>query len=335
MIAALLLSAALTAASPAAASPCRFVGEPRTWTEQALSAWDTLDHRRLRISRPVTPVITLFDARCAYTLTPDPDGDIQAGSRRYSALGAPHDGRISLPDGATVPAQRLAFASPTSDGGMFFIMALPSLWRADRTEPRDGDRLSMVVFMHEFAHTQQAAGLGARVDDLLARGLPEDSDDDVVQDRFGDRPGYRPAYEVERDLFYRAASIADVSDVRTALAAAFRQMAERRARWFTGGDAMYGEADDVFLTLEGTGNWAAWMWLTDPQGGGLLPDAATAFVRGGGGHWSQDEGLGLMLALDRLMPDWPEQAFASPAATGDQLIARALADRTPPERIRP
>lgn len=327
MITALLLSAALTAAPPAAVPPCRFVGEPRTWTEQALSAWDGLDHRRLKISRPVTPVITLFDARCAYTLTPDPDGEIQAGSRRYRARGEPHDGRISLPDGETVPARTLAFASPMSNGQMFFIMALPSLWCAEPGERRDCRRLSMVVFMHEFAHTQQADGLGARIDDLLTRGLPEDSDDDVVQDRFGALPDYRSAYEAERDLLFQAAASPDAATARARLASASQAMATRRAHWFRGTNDIYAEADDVFLTLEGTGNWAAWTWLVDPHGGNLGPEDATAFVRGGASHWSQDEGLALMLALDRLTPDWPALAFSSQGLTADQLIARALGER--------
>ncbi|GLS01455.1 hypothetical protein GCM10007859_14700 [Brevundimonas denitrificans] len=324
MITALAASIFLTAAAPAP-PPCRFAGEPRAWTSQALASWDRLDHERLRIADPVTPVITLFDATCAWTLTPDARGDFRVGARRYRATGAAHSGQVGLPDGGAVPARKLAFASPMSDGRMFFIMALPSVWRADDSEPRDWRRLSMVVFMHEFAHTQQAASLGVRIDDLLARGLPEDSDDDVIQDRFGGQPDYRTAYEGERDLFYRAAAARDAGMARFNLALAAHAMEARREQWFRGEDALYAEADDVFLTLEGTGNWAAWMWLTDPRGGRLSPSDATTFVRGGGAHWSQDEGLGVILAVDRLTPDWPALAFAPRGATANRLIERALA----------
>lgn len=325
MIVALLSALTLSVAPPP--PPCRFAGEPRAWTAGALASWDRLDRERLRIGRPVTPVITLFDEACAYTLTPDRRGDFRVGARRYRASAAPHEGQIALPDGGAVPARKLAFASPMSDGRMFFIMALPAVWRADVAEARDWRRLSMVVFMHEFAHTQQAAGLGARIDGLLASGLSEDSDDDVVQDRFGDRPGYRPEWEAERDLFYRAVEAPDAATARDALALAARRMGERRARWFRDEDAIYAEADDVFLTLEGTGNWAAWMWLTDPRGGRLSAADATEFIRGGRNQWSQDQGLGLILALDRLTPDWPALAFGPEAATGDELIARALRAR--------
>ena len=323
MITVLAATVFLTAAAPAT-PPCRFAGEPRAWTAEALASWDRLDRERLRIAEPVTPVITLFDEACAWTLTPDARGDFHVGARRYRATGAAHSGEVSLPDGGTVPARKLAFASPMSDGRMFFIMALPAVWRADHSEPRDWNRLSMVVFMHEFAHTQQAASLGVRIDDLLARGLPEDSDDDVIQDRFGGRPDYPAAYEAERDLFYQAAAATDARMARAGLASAAQAMGARRGRWFRGQDALYAEADDVFLTLEGTGNWAAWMWLTDVRGGRLSPSDATAFVRGGGNRWSQDEGLGIMLAVDRLTPDWPALAFSPRGATADGLIERAL-----------
>lgn len=321
-----LLSALTLSAAPMAepVPPCRFAGEVRSWTAQALGAWDRLDRERLRIAQPVTPSITLFDARCAYTLTPSARGDFRVGLRRYSARASAHTGQVALPDGSSVPASRLAFASPTSDGGMFFIMALPSLWQANGSEPRDWRLLSMVVFMHEFAHTQQGVGLGRRVDELLTRGLPRDADDDIVQDRFGARPGYAAAYEAERDLFYRTATESGDEAARAGLAQAARRMAERRARWFTGTDTVYAEADDVFLTLEGTGNWAAWTWLTDPRGGRLSPADAATFVRGGQTQWSQDHGLGIMLALDRVTPDWPAIAFAPRGVTADQLIARAL-----------
>lgn len=327
MIAALLAALTLSNASPAPTAstpPCRFEGEPRAWTTEALAAWDRLDRERLRLARPVTPTITLFDSRCAFAFTPDRRGDFRAGARRYRVRATPHGGWIRLPDGNTVEAGRLAFASPMSNGGMFFIMALPELWRANRTEPRDPRLLSMVVFMHEFAHTQQGEGLGGRIDGLLARGLPQDADDDVVQDRFGPRPGYAAAYAAERDLFYQAAEAHDPEAARTALIAAADRMERRRARFFRDEEALYAEADDVFLTLEGSGNWAAWTWLTHPQGGRLSPDAATAFVRGGGRRWSQDQGLGVMLALERLTPDWPRLAFGPEGATADQLIERAV-----------
>ena len=324
MLTALALAAIMTSTTPAAPAPrCRFAGEPRTWTAQALEGWARLDRQRLRIARPVTPTIALFDQTCVYRLTPHRRGDFVAGGRRFRSSAEPHSGQVTIPDGSTVPAARLAFAAPMSDGGMFFIMALPALWRADTTERRDPRLLSIVVFMHEFTHTQQSDGLGARIDHLLARGLPEDANDDVVQDRFADRPGFRAAWEAERDAFYAAARAQDTATTRARLRDGLDRMRARQSRWFTGDDALYAEADDVFLTLEGSGNWSAWAWLTDPDGGRLSSADAVTFVRGGSTHWSQDEGLALMLAIDRLNPLWSASAFGPDASTAEEMAIQA------------
>ena len=308
-----------------AAGPCGFEGEPRDWTVQALESWDRLDHQRLGTTRPVTPTLVLFDATCVYRLTPDADADFMVGGRRYAVEGREHGGVIPLPGGGELPARRVSFAFPAEAGGMNFVMALPALWRAEAaTEPRDPAKLAMLVFMHEFAHTQQGEGLGRRIDALVEDGLPPEVDDDIVQKRFRDTPEYVAAWEAERDLYYAASGAPDAAEARRLLAEAWAMTRARRARWFTGDQAILDAADDVFLTFEGSGNWAAWTWLVDPSGGGLSPAEATAFVRGRRSPWSQDQGLAVMLTLDRLAPDWPGRAFGPEGATADALIARAL-----------
>jgi len=316
-------SIALTTASDPAPS-CRFEGEARSWTTEALSAWDRLDKEQLHTPKPATPTLVLFDRTCAFNLAPDPTGAFVVGARRYRAEGRPHEGSVLLPGGREVPAKQVSFAFPTPDGRMNFVMALPEVWRANTAEPRDPARLGMLVFMHEFAHTQQGSGLGARIDDLIARGLSPEVNDDTLQEMFSDEADYAAAVGRERDLFYASANARDDVEARRLLAEASRSMKERRTRWLVGERALFAEADDVFLSFEGSGNWAAWAWLVDPRGGALGHAEATEFVRGKRRFWSQDQGLGLMLALDRLTPDWPELAFGDGGVTADTLISRAL-----------
>ncbi len=316
----LLLALSLAATSP---SSCKFEGEPRTWTEGALEAWDRLDRDRIQVAKPTTPTLILFDEACVYRFTPDMDGDFRAGGRAYAVRSEGHPGTVELPGGRQVPARKLSFAAPADGGDMFFVMSLPAIWRADEAEGRDPDLLAMVVFMHEFAHTQQGAGLGRRIDDLISRGLPENTDDDSLQNSWSGNEGYVAAYESERDLFYEAASAQRPTDQRRLLTQAAAAVASRRHAYL-GDELLWQKADDVFLTFEGTGNWAAWTWLTDPRGGAMSRQAATEFVRGGRRWWSQDEGLGIMLALDALLPEWPTHAFGDPGMTAADLIALAL-----------
>ncbi|ATC31319.1 hypothetical protein CA606_02570 [Caulobacter vibrioides] len=313
---ALLSALLLTASVP---PRCVFEDEPRRWTEQALQAWDQLDHDRIRMQAPTTPTLILFDEACVYRFTPATAGPFRVNRRTYSVRAEAHAGMVDLPGGGQVPARKLSFAAPTEDGGMFFVMSLPAVWRADKAEARDPARLAMVVFMHEFAHTQQGAGLGRRIDDLIRRGLPESADDDSLQKTWSSVPGYVEAYEHERDLLYASAQAATYEVRRAKLDEAAAAM-DRRRETYLADKPLWREADDVFLTFEGTGNWAAWAWLTDPKGGAMAPQDATAFVRGGRRWWSQDEGLGAMLALDGLMPEWPGLAFSDQGVTFRDLI---------------
>ena len=85
---------------------------------------------------------------------------------------------------------------------------------------------------------------------------------------------------------------------------------------------MYAPAEDLFLTIEGTGQYALYRWLTDPQGGGMAKPDALAFARRDGKRWSQDQGLALYLVLDRLWIDWPPATFGRGTADRARGAAR-------------
>jgi hypothetical protein len=184
------------------------------------------------------------------------------------------------------------------------------------------------VFIHEFTHTQ-SQGLGARVDSLVRRGLPEDADDDVVQTRFESRSGFRQAYEAERDLLFAAALAPDRAASVALARRAMLLINRRRAQYFRGGDAIYADAENLFLSMEGLGQWAAYLALVDSAGGAMQPAEALPFMRRGRTHWSQDEGLALMLVVGRLTPAAPAELFGSSPSTVLQLLHDAIAVRTP------
>jgi len=198
-------------------------------------------------------------------------------------------------------------------------MSLPSIWRASGRS----DTLATAVFMHEFTHTQSTA-FGLRIDALIRRGLPQQIDDDVIQKRFDSLPEFQRAYERERDLLFESARAPTrdlaVRAARRALAA----MDARRATFFRGKNALYGEAEDVFLSMEGIGQWASYLWLIDPQGGAMSPEDALPYIRRGGRRWSQDEGIALLLVLSRLAPDAPREMFGPNARTVLSLLRGAL-----------
>jgi hypothetical protein len=98
---------------------------------------------------------------------------------------------------------------------------------------------------------------------------------------------------------------------------------QRRARWFTGEVAKWAPLDDLFLDMEGLGQWAAYAWYVDPRGLDLGAARAQTEVRRDGKHWTQDEGLALFLTIDRLVPDWQSLAFGRTPALAEELLQAA------------
>ena len=91
----------------------------------------------------------------------------------------------------------------------------------------------------------------------------------------------------------------------------------------TGRTAYWAEFDDVFLTMEGLGQWLAYSWYVSARGPHIAPEVALREVRRGGRYWTQDEGLALFLVVDRLVPGWQRLAFAKQPLLAEALLARA------------
>jgi hypothetical protein len=108
-------------------------------------------------------------------------------------------------------------------------------------------------------------------------------------------------------------------------------MRARAARWFTGRDAYWTRAEDLWLTFEGAGQWAGYQWVIHPRGAGVpVAVALTDFARRSR-WWSQKQGLAIFLALDRVAgPGWKRHAFGDGARTALEMLDDAL-EACPPE----
>ena len=335
-----VLLALLPTLLAAQAGACELEAGDRRWAQEALDSWETVRRDFLGVERtPLAPMV-LFGAECAWYLAPDTAAS-PALHRRTAPSGAElvfvggrvpvralrHGGTVPLPHGEDVPAAALAFAAPYGEGGAsFFVMAAPSVWKREPRHAAEPDLGGFFqgVFAHEMTHTLQVAAVVRRVEALRARyTLPEDFDDDVVQKRFESVPGFRAAYEAERDLLYRAALEPDRERRRGLARSALAAARERRARFFTGADAVYAELEDAFLNMEGAANWAAFHLAKARTGAGATDAEVLASVRGSGRWWSQDEGLALFLTLDSLLPGWQARVLGSEPASVFALLEEA------------
>jgi hypothetical protein len=319
----LLLGACVAAGQPEAGAArlplteesarCMLAPEDAAWLSSALARWQQAERDWLELPPALLPTIETADGVCTYRL---PQGD-------FSRLQAePHAGTLHLA-GRDLPLGPVSFA----DGPDRFVMTLPSLWRAAGVDSEAGlERLMTGVLLHEIMHTRQASIAAQAIGAMeQASGLGDELTDDSVQAAFAGDPAYVAAYQAERDLLFAAAAEPDDDSARDMARRALAMMRDRRARWFTGDKAWMSEADDVFLTMEGAGQWLVWRDMSAADGAGLAPAAALAATRRGGRWWTQDEGLALMLALERLLPGWQRHAFREPDWRAANLLARATA----------
>lgn len=291
------------------------------WIAGALAHWPLVLRDLLHLPRAPLPTIITFDARCAFVTVSRSDGAVVW-------RGAPHAGTVTLPDGKRIPARVTSFAAPLGDAA-YFVISLPSVWRAEGVRSGLGlERLMDGVLLHELMHTRQFYFANPALADVTRRyALPDDSvTDDAVQARFQRNAAYTADYVAERDLLFAAAAAPDTSTARQLARQALAQLRARRHRWFFGDAARWAPLDEIFLTMEGLGQWTAYTWYVSEDGPRLAPTLALREVRRGGRYWTQDEGLALFLVVDRLLPGWQRLAFAPQAQTAEGLLARALAD---------
>ena len=316
----------LTALAAAAlGGACRLAPADQAWIDRAVANWRVAERRILHLPPAPTPHIVTFDARCQAEAAPS------AGRLhwRYRL----HGGQVRLPDGKTVPVGVMSFAAPAQGAAApFFAMAAPSVWRAGGVTSELGlETLMDGVLLHEMMHTRQAYWATPALDSLQARWKLADAtvNDDEVQARFGKDPAYIAAYEKERDLLFAAAAAPTDAAARTLASEALAAMRARRARWFAT-EPWWAAFDDIFLQMEGLGQWVIYSWYVDGPRRTYQPGVALRAVRRGKGQWTQDEGLALMLVVDRLVPDWRQLAFAERPLLAEALLARAAGTASQP-----
>ncbi len=314
---------AQTAASEVSA-PCVLSESDQVWLNDAITAWDGALVTAAGADYPEELEVIIFDHACQLTSQTAMIG----GPRHWAA--EPHQGSVELPTGDSLPVQVVSFAAP-ADTGSFFVMAAPSIWVSEGVQGGDLalEQLTTAVMLHEAAHALQFSTYGSRVSRLVSlHDLPDDFSDDSIQERFESNEAFANSIVREIDLFLAAAGASDREEA-VQLVRRARSLARTRHQLFFGGELLYlAKAEDVWLTLEGSGQWLGYQWLIDREGAGLPAKVAVQGFGLRGKWWSQQQGFASFAALDRLAPGaWEEQAFKEGNKTIGELLDEAIADQ--------
>lgn len=314
--------ASLPAPEAASSRSCTMSASDQAWIDRSLTAWRWALPNIVGIEAVTEMQALLFSADCLLTSR---TALTNAGDPSWSTIR--HDGVIDLPDGDQMPAAVTSFTGVDGDRA-WFVMSTPSVWRAEGVPggPLGLETLMVAVLLHEGIHVLQVPTYGARISAMIERcALPDSFNDDSIQERFQGEDAFSSSVEREMELLFSAAAAPDDATARVLAREARAQMHARHERWFVGEDACLREAEDLWLTLEGTGQWVGYGWLTHAGGAGATPDAVTSGFGRRSRWWSQNLGLALVQALDRLDGgDWRRHAFGDGELTVMQMLDAAL-----------
>jgi hypothetical protein len=325
-LSALLLFATITNAQPA---------KQTTWLKDWLSAWELVSNKILRLPADTIPDMLFFDENYIYTTSSisAPQGKRFSGptlfGKKLPWRKASHTGKITLPDGAEVPVGLMSFAAMGKEK-VFFVMGAPSFWQKAGVQSKELglDKMLTGVFLHEFAHTRQINGFGKQVGSFEQNNKFEgELNDDIVQDYFKKDSVYEKLFRYETIKFYVAAAAKNKNAAKIALTEAFNLLKDRQRTYFINEKKFLTQLDDIFLSMEGVGQYVAVAWLIHPKGGKLSLDTAMQGFRRNGRQWSQEEGLATFLALTHITKiNWAEDMFGPNPKTIVTLIENALTE---------
>ena len=304
--------------------------EFNTAVNQWFSAWSLLYKDIYKIDKIHPVQFVFFDETYVYSTSSVtiPKGESIKG---YNLLNLklnwkkkPHHNSLTLPNKKTIPVGIISFASEAPlDQKSFFVMPLPSFWKKAGVESKELglDNLITGVFIHEFSHTQQMQNFGKIITQLEKQnnfGVP--FNDDMVQAIFSENKDYLDLYQSEINTLYN--SIRDKELNTEQLIKGLALINDRQTKYFKDQYQGLKEIDDIFLTMEGMGQYSMYLWLIHPKGAKMDKNIALDGVRRNKKWWSQEEGLALFLILERLKASktWAKDMFGSKIITAIELI---------------
>jgi hypothetical protein len=189
------------------------------------------------------------------------------------------------------------------------------------------------VLIHEATHVFQMNTYGKQIEAMQKahRLTDEEFNDDAIQARFGNQREFAASVQRETDLFFAAADAkTDIEAMRLARQARALMQA-RAARFFTAEQAYQVRAEDLWLTMEGSAQWAGYRWLRMPSfhgGAGASKSRAMSGFGRRGHSWSQLLGLAVALTVDRF-PDarWKQRVFGDGRRTLLEILDERLVRR--------
>ena len=304
--------------------------------QAVLDNWRDACRRHLHTPAVRLPWIIFYDEAAAWHVNPEegrlPPHEASATRLRFAGREYPlsrvvHDKGLWVPDRAPLPVEPRATAMVyANEQKPFIIIPLPSLFRklAAADQAPILDEFFLGLSLHELTHTRQIVYAMRQIKRLRKQyRLPESLDDNMIESRFAGDEAYKRLFDEEQQHLSRAV-LADKTDVcRRELAQVLAISRQRRARFFVGDRAGWAGLEDVFLALEGSAMWVQYQVTKDHAPKGQDWRQTLRWLAERMDAWSQQEGLGLFLVIDRLAAGW-QACFLGPNMPSPFAVLRRV-----------
>lgn len=308
------------------------------WIQVVLDRWREACRTDLRVAEQPLPWMIFYDEAHAWHINPDPKllpaheklpRTLRFSGRVYDLFEVVHESKLWAPGREAIPVTPMAVTMLyAEDTKPFFIMGTPRFQgRALKTaETEDFRNFLIGMALHELAHTRQLPYVVSQIRRLQGRyRYPDSVDDNMIQTAFEGNAEFHSGYKEELKQLSAAVLEGELARARTEAAAGLRMIERRRDRFFVGKYEGWSEMEDIFFALEGSAMWVQFKSALRmaPNGQPWLETLATLGQRTDA--WSQSEGLGLFLLIDRFIPGWQGKFFGEDVPSPVKTLRQALA----------
>ena len=234
-------------------------------TNNWFSAWELVSKEIYKIDKISAVEFVFFDDKFVYSTS---SITIKTGAQvkgcnlmnlTFKWKKAIHNDTIVLPDNSKVPIGLMSFAGEISHkkGKSFFVMPLLSYWQASGTESKELGLENLItgVFVHEFSHSQQMQNFGKKITEFEKQNhFGVDFNDDIVQNLFEKEASYLKLYSEEVNLFYQSTKNQIIN--KDLVKQGIKLLNQRHTQYFEGKYMNLQQIDNLFLTMEGLGQYS-------------------------------------------------------------------------------
>lgn len=291
------------------------------WIQKVVDNWNSVCLNELKIAIKPLPWIIFYDSTSAWHLNADQsmlpsftktNDSISFVGVNYQLVRVNHQKGIWVPDREPVPLESILISTMpyAKNSKAFFIAPLPSLFHK-LTQP-GGEQLLDFLFLganiHELTHTRQLPFVLPQLLELQKVSGRESLNDNTVENEFSKNERYKQLFTEENRHLWNAAFANTTDSCKAEIEQAFKLREIRYREFFTEVNQALGEADEIFLSLEGSAMWAQYriMFKNTPN---PIPKELLSWIVEQAGAWSQERGLVLFLLIDKFDSNWKDRFF--------------------------